>query len=262
MTNERTHKVFLALIDYEVDDLFGRQVSPERAHRGSGSIAIAKVPIDFGAARLAGFRPGWYQRVVKPVFDVVGAFALLIITLPVFVLIALAVLTTMGRPAIFTQSRVGQDGQRFTMFKFRTMIADRRSRREPFNGEDRRLVHKSPTDPRVTRLGRFLRKWSLDELPQFWNVLLLQMSLVGPRPEVAEVVDAKYAPWQHRRHAVKPGVTGLWQISERDDELMLFATHIDLHYIEKASFLIDLKILALTPLAALGYRRSAQDVLD
>jgi lipopolysaccharide/colanic/teichoic acid biosynthesis glycosyltransferase len=201
--------------------------------------------------------PSLYERLGKPVFDRVGGFVLSLVTLPLVLLLVVAIWATMGRPAIFAQQRVGKDGKPFTLFKFRTMVPDRRIRQRILGGRDRRLVHKSPDDPRVTQLGAFLRKWSLDEIPQLWNVVLGHMSLVGPRPELREIVETKYAIWQHQRHAVKPGVTGIWQISDQRQGLMLNATHIDLLYVDRISFFVDLQILLLTLPAAVGYRRSA-----
>src|SRR5205807_7999289 len=115
---------------------------------------------------------------------------------------------------------------------------------------ERRRCHKTATDPRVTRIGRVLRALSIDELPQLVNVLRGDMSLVGPRPELVEIA-AKYEPWQHARHAVKPGVTGLWQISERTTTPMHEATAVDLEYVERLSFFTDCAILARTVPAVL-----------
>jgi len=196
-------------------------------------------------------RSGAYERWVKPVLDRVAALGATIVTLPMVVGIVLLIWLTMGRPAIFRQRRVGRGGTEFTVYKFRTMGHDRRERQLPFSGDDRRLNHKSPDDPRHTGLGRFLRKWSLDEVPQFWNVLLGQMSLVGPRPELVEIAD-RYQPWQHRRHVVKPGITGLWQISHRGNVPMHEATHVDLAYVDQLSFAVDVKILLRTVPAMLG----------
>ncbi len=114
------------------------------------------------------------------------------------------------------------------------MAHDRRQQQEPVD-QDRRQTHKTTDDPRHTRVGRFLRKWSLDELPQFWNVVCGDMSLVGPRPELVEIV-ARYEPWQHQRHTVKPGLTGLWQVSSRGTGMMHLHTDIDLDYIETMGF--------------------------
>lgn len=202
---------------------------------------------------------GIYSRCGKRALDLAITPILIVLFLPVMVIIVLACWVAQGRPAIYTQPRVGKDGRAFTLYKFRTMKSDRRSSASAnksanrYDGPDRRTRHKGPDDPRVTRLGRFLRKWSLDELPQLFNVLKGTMSLVGPRPELVDIV-AGYEHWQHRRHVVRPGLTGLWQISARDGALMHEVTHIDIAYVDDISFLGDLKILLVTPLAALGRR--------
>jgi lipopolysaccharide/colanic/teichoic acid biosynthesis glycosyltransferase len=198
--------------------------------------------------------PTRYEVYVKPVLDRIGGVLLLLLTTPLTLVAAVAIRRTMGSPVILRQERVGKLGAVFTIYKFRTMEPDRRVRVMPGFGEDRRRTHKHPNDPRLTTVGRFLRRWSLDELPQFWNVVRGEMSLVGPRPEMPSVV-AKYEPWQHARHLVKPGITGLWQISERGDRMMHEATETDLVYMEQISLATDLRIMFLTPLAALGLRR-------
>lgn len=195
-----------------------------------------------------------YERFVKPVVDVLGTLALLVLVLPLLLGCAIAVLVTMGRPVFLLQNRVGQGGRVFRMVKFRTMQADRRIEQAPFDGPDRRKIHKSADDPRITPVGRFLRKWSLDELPQLANVLLGDMSLVGPRPEMLDIV-ASYEPWQHRRHAVKPGITGPWQVSERGEKMLHECTDLDIEYLDRISMTTDAKLLLMTPLAALGVRR-------
>lgn len=199
--------------------------------------------------------PGGYERAWKPVLDRAGGVILTVMALPLMLWIALKIWATMGSPVLLRQRRVGLSGRPFTMYKFRTMVPDRRCHQQPFAGPERRKVHKSPDDPRITNVGRFLRKWSLDELPQLFNVVRGDMSLVGPRPELVEVVETHYEPWQHRRHQVKPGITGLWQISERDNGLMYQHTELDLAYLDRLSLLTDLKILLLTVPVALGYRR-------
>lgn len=197
---------------------------------------------------------GVYESVVKPVVDRVAGVVLSVVTFPIVVVVVGAIWATMGRPAIFKQKRVGRFGAEFTVYKFRTMEADRRAALVPIEHEDRRVNHKSQEDPRHTDLGRFLRKWSLDEIPQFWNVALGDMSLVGPRPELPEIVG-RYEPWQHRRHEVKPGLTGLWQVSARGDAPMHEATDIDIDYVDNVTFLEDLKIMIRTPIAVLGSRK-------
>ncbi|MDH3307194.1 MAG: sugar transferase [Acidimicrobiia bacterium] len=208
-----------------------------------------------------------YLRFGKPAIDlVVGLFAALV-TLPIVVIAAVAIWVSLGGSPLYTQRRVGRRGKQFTIFKLKTMIDDRRSdnrrrrdrrkdaREEDTDrrGEDRRTVHKSQEDPRVTRVGRFLRTWSIDELPQFWNVVEGNMSLIGPRPELVEIVEEKYEPWQHQRHLVRPGLTGLWQISERSaDALMYERTELDLEYVQTLSLKTDLTILIKTVPAVLG----------
>jgi len=199
-------------------------------------------------------KKGFYARIGKPVIDRAGGIVLSLLTFPILMVVVPLIWMKLGRPAIFKQKRVGLGGKEFTVFKLRTMRPDRRAQEVPFQGTDRRVNHKSPDDPRHVPLGRFLRKWSLDELPQFWNVALGHMSLVGPRPELPHIVE-KYEDWQHRRHEVKPGITGLWQVSERGDVPMHEATDADIEYVESVSLFADFRILALTIPAALGSQK-------
>ena len=197
-------------------------------------------------------RRGAYARWGKPVLDRAVAGAALAALLPMVLLVALVVLAEFGRPVLFRQRRVGLHGRHFTVYKFRTMLEDRRTTPSAdWDGVCRRQTHKSDDDPRHTRVGRLLRKTSLDELPQLWNVLVGDMSLVGPRPELVSVVE-RYEPWQHRRHAVKPGLTGLWQVTARGDRPMHELTHIDLEYVASVSARNDLKLLLATPRALLS----------
>jgi lipopolysaccharide/colanic/teichoic acid biosynthesis glycosyltransferase len=207
-----------------------------------------------GLHAVESLRAGPYLRFVKPVFDLLGGAFFTIATLPLVFVVVLTIWSTMGRPAILRQRRVGRGGRVFDIYKFRTMDPDRRRESRPWDGPDRRVVHKTPDDPRHTLVGRFLRKWSIDEIPQFWNVLLGQMSLVGPRPELVGIVETKYEPWQHRRHTVKPGVTGLWQVTARNDgPLMHECTEIDLQYVDHITFLGDMRLLLQTLPSALGH---------
>ena len=161
-------------------------------------------------------RIGPYERFAKPAFDVIVALIAALALLPLIVFTAMIVRFEFGRPILFRQSRVGRNGRYFTIYKFRTMDRCRRApdAGRPVDLHERRRSHKSVDDPRHTEIGRLLRKFSLDELPQLWNVLRGDMSIVGPRPELVEVVE-RYDSWQLRRHVVKPGLTGLWQISAR-----------------------------------------------
>jgi lipopolysaccharide/colanic/teichoic acid biosynthesis glycosyltransferase len=186
-------------------------------------------------------------RSIKVAFDVVVASLCLILLSPLMALIALAILADTGGPIIFRQERIGKNGRAFTMFKFRTMIPDRRKANTgvPPGLTERRRVHKSWHDPRVTRVGRLLRRFCLDELPQFWNVLRGDMSVVGPRPELPQIV-ARYEPWQHARHLVAPGITGWWQVNRTNGVLMHEATLLDLYYVQNWSVWLDLRILVRT----------------
>jgi len=194
----------------------------------------------------------FYERFVKPVLDRVIAAVLLTLLAPVLVVTAIAVWFTLGSPVMFRQVRVGHGGRKFGMYKFRTMRPDRRRWQRPnYRGPERRLTHKSANDPRHTPLGRKLRKSSIDELPQLLNVMRGDMSLVGPRPELVEIVQ-HYRGWQHGRHAVKPGITGLWQVTERPNGgLMHECVELDLAYIEQLSLKSDLSIFVKTPFALL-----------
>jgi lipopolysaccharide/colanic/teichoic acid biosynthesis glycosyltransferase len=186
-------------------------------------------------------------RAVKRAIDIVVASVALLVLAPLSGVIALAVVLDSPGPVLFRQQRIGKHGRPFVMLKFRTMIADRRTRNvgPPTGVPDRRRTHKSPNDPRITFIGRFLRRSCLDELPQFWNVLLGSMSLVGPRPELPDIV-ARYEPWQHARHRVAPGITGWWQVNRDGVHLMHQATELDLFYLEHWSVSLDLYILART----------------
>ena len=186
-----------------------------------------------------------YVRWIKPTVDRLVALLLLLLLLPLFAVVALVVWATLGRPLLYHQRRVGRGGGHFVLWKFRTMQPDRRRRDAPVDVE-RRVCHKRVDDPRHTRCGRVLRRTSLDELPQLVNVLAGHMSIVGPRPELVEIVD-HYQPWQHFRHAVKPGLTGLWQVSRRGNGLMHENTDIDLEYLRRISFRTDVEIMLRTP---------------
>ena len=187
---------------------------------------------------------GGAKQVIKGAFDkVMGALALIALS-PVFAAIALAIRIDDPGPVFFRQTRVGKDGRTFGVFKFRTMVVDAERRRvelEAMN-EASGVLFKMRRDPRVTRVGGQLRRWSLDELPQLINVLTGDMSLVGPRPALPEET-ARYGDYVRRRLAVKPGMTGLWQVSGRSDLAWEDAVRLDLRYVENWSLVLDLQIL-------------------
>jgi len=193
------------------------------------------------------------RRSVKRVFDVVMSAAVLLLLLPLLILVAVVIKLDSPGPALFKQTRVGRDGRLFEMLKFRTMIPERRVRNDgpPPGTPERRKTHKSPSDPRITSVGRHLRRSCLDEVPQFWNVLVGHMSVVGPRPELPEIV-ATYAPWQHARHVVAPGITGWWQVNRRPERLMHQDTELDIYYVRNWSLRLDLLILWRTAAVVFG----------
>lgn len=185
--------------------------------------------------------PAW---VVKMVLDRVFALVLLVVSAPVLLTIGCAVRLTSPGPALFRQTRVGQGGTRFQMVKFRSMVCDAEERRADLVDADEGAgaLFKIRNDPRVTRVGHFLRRYSLDELPQLLNVVAGHMSLVGPRPPLVAEVET-YDDGVCRRLFVKPGVTGLWQVSGRSDLSWEESVRIDLRYVENWSIALDVMIL-------------------
>jgi len=184
------------------------------------------------------------RRIVKSTFDRTIALCSVVLLSPVLLAIALAVRLTSRGPAFFTQQRIGRDGAPFTMVKFRSMVVDAEQRREELVAESDRdgLMFKMHADPRVTRVGAMLRRYSLDELPQLFNVMGGSMSLVGPRPPLPEEVE-RYGDDVRRRLLVKPGVTGLWQVSGRADLSWEESVRLDLRYVDNWSLAADLLIL-------------------
>jgi exopolysaccharide biosynthesis polyprenyl glycosylphosphotransferase len=187
------------------------------------------------------------SRLVKEAFDRIGALVLLAVFGPLLLTVALCVRLTSRGPVLFRQVRVGRDGSLFRIFKFRSMYVDAEARLAELRhlNEHDGVLFKIRDDPRVTRVGRWLRRFSLDELPQLLNVVLGQMSLVGPRPPLPSEVAA-YADDVRRRLAVKPGMTGLWQVSGRADLPWEEAVRLDLRYVENWSLSLDLVILLRT----------------
>ncbi|WP_245627626.1 sugar transferase [Actinomadura oligospora] len=183
-------------------------------------------------------------RAAKAAFDRITAALLLIAVAPLLLAVAVAVRTTDPGPAFFQQTRIGRAGRRFRMIKFRTMVTDAERRRVELSArvENGSVLFKLKRDPRVTRIGRVLRRYSIDELPQLFNVVRGEMSLVGPRPPLPEEVE-RYGQDVYRRLAVKPGLTGLWQVSGRSDLSWDEAVRLDLQYVENWSLLLDLQIL-------------------
>ncbi len=203
-----------------------------------------------GAVPMLTFNPtqvGEFDLLLKRVVDLAVSVPLLIATLPIMATIAVAIRISSKGPALFRQARVGLRGRAFTLYKFRTMRAGAESDRRKLEHRNEMTgpVFKLRDDPRVTRTGRFLRRFSLDELPQLWNVVKGDMSLVGPRPPTPEEVT-QYRPGQRRRLSMRPGLTCLWQITGRSEIDFDRWVALDLEYIDNWSPWLDIKILART----------------
>lgn len=216
------------------------------------SLALYRASVeDFGGVPMINLRDpalNDVQRLIKRIFDLAISFSLIVITFLPMGLIALLIKLDSEGPAIFQQQRVGENGRLFSMFKFRSMIAGADQMVDDVTEitVDGRVLFKKADDPRVTRIGRFLRHTSLDELPQLFNVLKGDMSLVGPRPELPWLVG-QYEPWQHKRLAVPQGMTGWWQINGRADKPLHLHTEEDLYYVQNYSLWMDIYILLKTP---------------
>jgi lipopolysaccharide/colanic/teichoic acid biosynthesis glycosyltransferase len=227
-------------------------------HLAAGGIAWAhRRAIAWRTAR----RLAWRARVdlaprLKRGLDLVGAALLVLLSAPVLTAIAVAIKLEDGGPVLFRQTRVGRHGRLFVMLKFRSMVPDAEARKAALMAHNEMsdgILFKIRRDPRVTRVGRICRKLSLDELPQLFNVLRGEMSLVGPRPPVPSEV-ALYDPGHRRRLAALPGITGLWQVSGRNEINFQGQVQLDVAYIERQTFGLDLSILMRTIPAVLTGR--------
>ncbi|MCD6521161.1 sugar transferase [Candidatus Calescamantes bacterium] len=207
-------------------DLFG--IFTQSAELGE----VDGIPICYLPLR----KPSFIYNFVKRSADIFLSIIGLAVTLPLWIIIPIAIKLDSPGPVFFIQERVGKGGKIFRMFKFRTMYKDV----SPFE-----YAPTSPSDPRITRVGRIIRRMSLDELPQLINVLKGEMSLVGPRPEMPFIVE-KYEEWQKKRLEVKPGITGLWQIMGRKDRPLHENLEYDFYYIRNRSILLDLIIILKT----------------
>jgi len=187
------------------------------------------------------------RRLAKGLIDRFLAFLALVFLAPLMAVIAVLIRGTSAGPAMFRQVRVGRDGQTFVLYKFRTMHNDAEQRLAELLAlnESDGLLFKMRDDPRITRVGRVLRRYSLDELPQLFNVIAGQMSMVGPRPPLPGEV-AQYLADTHRRLVVKPGMTGLWQVSGRSDLSWEDSLRLDLRYVENWSLTSDFMIMLRT----------------
>ncbi len=209
--------------------------------------------------------PFW-QALARRTVDLVLACALILLSAPLLLALALAIRIDSPGPALFRQRRIGRGQREFTVFKFRSMRvdADPRGHRDYvtalIKGQaadgGREDLYKLAVDDRITPVGRRIRKWSLDELPQLLNVIAGNMTLVGPRPAIPYEVE-EYPSWYLKRFAVKPGLTGLWQVSGRNERTYEEMVRLDIEYAERRSLLLDLSILARTPLTVVARKGAA-----
>lgn len=200
-------------------------------------VLLASLPQYTGAA-----------NVIKRLLDIIGSLCALIISSPILLGVAIAIKLDDGGPVFFSQTRIGLHGKPFKMYKFRSMVTNAEELKKKLaeeTGQEDRFIFKMKDDPRITRVGHFIRKTSLDEFPQFYNVLKGDMSLVGPRPALPEEV-ARYGSLYSARLLVKPGITGPWQVSGRSDLSQEQSEYLDVSYIENWSIAGDLAILAKT----------------
>jgi lipopolysaccharide/colanic/teichoic acid biosynthesis glycosyltransferase len=222
-----------------------REAAPSLARMGlDANIAIVEAA--------GNHNPGYI--ITKRIIDIIGSLTALILFSPILIGVTLVLLvTTKGRP-FFIQNRIGYRGKHFPMIKFRTMRLDAEQIQHMVENEHASgPIFKNKADPRITRIGRWLRRTSIDELPQLVNVLLGQMSLVGPRPPVLKEVK-EYESWHRRRLAVKPGLTCLWQVSGRSMIGFEDWIRMDLWYVRHQSLWVDLKLLAMTPYSVITCR--------
>lgn len=186
-------------------------------------------------------------EVIKRLIDVVCSFLGVLVLSPLFIIIAIIIKITSKGPVFFSQKRVGKNGKEFYMYKFRSMVVNAEELKEKLAAQNEMSgpMFKMKDDPRVTKVGKFIRKTSIDELPQLWNVLKGDMSLVGPRPSLPKEV-AQFEEWMYRRLEVKPGLTCYWQVSGRNNIDFEDWMKLDIRYVDERSTWIDIKLIFKT----------------
>lgn len=249
-----SERELLEVLDQAADLGVEISVLPTLARHLSSAIAVDGV----AGSTLLSYRPSGNQGiswVTKRALDVAGALVMLVASAPIWLVTAIAVKLDSAGPVLYKQTRLGRDGRPFTIYKFRSMQADADAKRTLYIdlNEASGPFFKIESDPRVTRVGRMIRRFSIDEIPQVLNVLRGDMSLVGPRPALAAEV-AEYPSWFRRRLSVRPGLTGLWQVSGRFLVPFAEAARLDVYYVDHWSLALDLQILARTPGVVLSGR--------
>lgn len=197
-------------------------------------------------------------KFIKRTIDIIGSLFGLIILSPILLIVMVAIKIESRGPVVFAQERVGYKGKRFKMYKFRSMVENAEELKEKLKDQNEMNgpMFKMKNDPRVTRVGRIIRKTSIDEIPQFVNVLKGDMSLVGPRPSLLKEVE-EFDDWMLRRLDVKPGLTCYWQVSGRNDINFEEWMKLDIKYIEEQSILVDIKLILKTVLVLFGDKHAS-----
>ena len=188
-----------------------------------------------------------FYEAIKRLIDIICSFVGILVLSPLFIIIAIIIKFTSKGPVFFSQKRVGRNGKEFDMYKFRSMVVNAEELKEKLAAQNEMSgpMFKMKDDPRVTKVGKFIRKTSLDELPQLWNVLKGDMSLVGPRPSLPKEV-AQFEDWMHRRLEVKPGLTCYWQVSGINNIDFEDWMKLDVKYVEERNLWIDIKLIFKT----------------
>ena len=188
-----------------------------------------------------------FYEAIKRLIDIICSFVGILVLSPLFIIIAIIIKFTSKGPVFFSQKRVGRNGKEFDMYKFRSMVVNAEELKEKLAAQNEMSgpMFKMKDDPRVTKVGKFIRKTSLDELPQLWNVLKGDMSLVGPRPSLPKEV-AQFDEWMHKRLDVKPGLTCYWQVSGRNNIDFEDWMKLDVKYVEERNLWIDIKLIFKT----------------
>lgn len=199
-----------------------------------------------------------FYEICKRAIDIIGAISGLLLLSPVIVIVACAIKFTSKGPIFFSQKRVGKNGELFDMYKFRSMVVNAEELKEKLAHQNEMSgpMFKMKDDPRVTKVGKFIRKTSLDELPQLWNVLKGDMSLVGPRPSLPKEV-AQFEKWMYKRLSVKPGLTCFWQVSGRNNIDFEDWMKLDIKYVDERNIWIDIKLIFKTVLVLFGDKNAS-----
>ena len=197
-------------------------------------------------------------EISKRAIDIIGAGSGLLLLSPIIVIVACAIKFTSKGPIFFSQKRVGKNGELFDMYKFRSMVVNAEELKEKLANQNEMSgpMFKMKDDPRVTKVGKFIRKTSLDELPQLWNVLKGDMSLVGPRPSLPKEV-AQFEKWMYKRLSVKPGLTCFWQVSGRNNIDFEDWMKLDIKYVDERNIWIDIKLIFKTVLVLFGDKNAS-----